>query len=155
MTFTKTEGEDIIEDQTPIEPEEIKPEETAEDAFAAFERNTSNIAPKIENISLNSDISIEDSLKVSMLLSFGCYLLSGFHAFLFSKMAGIEITTDELLLTDKEKNVIEPLMKDNKIIEWLNSLHPAFWVVMQIEYIYYMKFRTIKKLHELKLKEKV
>src|ERR1017187_9327315 len=135
----------VPETNTPIQNEEIK-QESAEDAFAAFESTTSEFQPKPENINgTGYQPTMDEQGKVSVFLSFCCYLLSGFHAFLYTRISGAHITTDEMTLSISEKKIIEPMMYDAKILAWLNSLHPAVWIVLQIEYIYYMKYQTAKK----------
>ena len=148
MKFEKTKGEEITDEKvTPIPPVEVK-EETAEDAFTRFENTTAAIQPKV-NVSGDgepNEPTLDEKGKVTVFLSFCCYLLSGFHAFIYSRASGVDISTADMTLSEPEKKIIEPMMYDSKILAWLNSLHPAFWVVLQIEYIYFLKFQSIKKL---------
>jgi hypothetical protein len=136
----------VPEMSTPIQNEEVK-QESAEDAFTAFESTTSEFVAKPENI--NGTPTIDEQGKVSVFLTFCCYLLSGFHAFLYTRISGVDIITDEMTLTQSEKRIIEPMMYDQKILQWLNSLHPAVWIVLQVEYIYYIKYQTAKKVKHL------
>ncbi len=155
MKFEKTKGEEITEEVKDIPtdipiPELQEKEKSADDYFKDFENSTSDIKPRPEVINGgNTEPTIDEKGKVTVFLSFSCYLLSGFHAFLYQRISGVEISTDEMTLSDSEKKIIEPMLYNAEILAWLNSLHPAVWVVMQIEYIYYMKFKAVTRLKKL------
>lgn len=144
----------------PIAPEKVS--SSVNDDFDTFNKETSNFKPEpepaaptvgIDGQELNP-VSLEDKIKIGWILGFGCYLLSGFHAFIYERVSGIEITAADMSLSEIEKKAIEPYLYNEQILQWLRKIPGYWWGILHIEYMFFMKFRTVTKGREPKKKSK-
>lgn len=128
----------------------IKPSIVDEDLdakFREFEKTTSEFVPDSDDVVTpvsgepQKDIkpTMEQTIKIKMVLGFACMLLSGLNTFLLNKIKKTKVPFDKMILSDEEQATLEPYLNSADVLNMIDKIPTWLLGILHIEYLFYTK----------------
>ncbi len=133
--------------------------------FAKFKQTTSTFVPDPETTGIpNTGIGTitklvtptpEQLLKIQLFAGFALYMIAGLNTFIFNKIKKTNVPLEEMLLSDDEEKALLPYLNSTEILMWIDKL--PIWAVgiLHMEYMFFIKYNSVKDEYKITKKEKV
>ena len=140
-----------LSDSVINEVEEIVTSESVVDDFRKFEESKTSLSPEIEldNSSIKStekkqvSADLANIIKTKLVLTFACIVLEGFHSFIYGLISKHEIKSEDMKLTEIERDSLLPYFDSPSVLNFISKIPSEIIAIIHLEYIFFIKFRSV------------